>query len=585
MERFITEEINRTLEIMGISKKTNLEETFEVDKQLIGESSILKGLMRQASDFLRPEVKKLNSGAKEYFVGGRAVDRDFYESFLRLVNDFETHWPTFLNRQGFLKNLASILRGSPDITKQFYDDLLTDLILKVKAVKSEMNLYNVLRKREVAEGSAFDLETELARIVPDPFERELLFPTFRNNYESYKRGTFKPTVFPRDVNINAVTLSEKQIKNFNKVISTSTRYWNNFTQAFKKSVDDFRLEVEQLSKGYLEQLSQVKNVEEAKALANAYAVQISNKLSLMEMKLKGSAIELLDEEGIPKDVLDILRNDQEQFFKLFRDGIAVAEKNGFEVSKFIDFMGESIANNLKELGTFFKNLFSKDFVNAIIHLFDPKKDLGIWFYTNQWAGLNKLFHLAVKTGALQNKKAALEWILKALFATNVGYLVGWGTKAGLLSAWEIIGKPIYNNSMGNLLNLGCELMNKIKPGFNCDKFYLEEKQFGEGISNTVESAIINEFWTEGIGVIADQYEKRPVYSTTMRLMPVVNYVETWRSSMFAKGIEGLTGRQLFQNYLQDPNPQPKVEEIKTEIKAVAPDSTQAVDSIQINWDE
>jgi hypothetical protein len=71
----------------------------------------------------------------------------------------------------------------------------------------------------------------------------------------------------------------------------------------------------------------------------------------------------------------------------------------------------------------------------------------------------------------------------------------------------------------------------------------------------------------------------------MRLTPVVNYVETWRNSMFAKGIEGLTSRQLFQNYLQDPNPPKKVEEIKTDIKAVAPDSTQAVDSIQINWDE
>lgn len=583
MEKFITEEINRTLEIMGISKQINLEETFGVDKQLIGESSILKGLMRQASDFLKPEVKKLSSGAKEYFVGGRAVDRDFYESFLRLVNDFDTHWPTFLNRQGYLKNFASILRGSPEITKQFYDDLLTDLILKVKAVKSEKNLYNVLRKREVAEGSAFDLETELARIVPDPFERELLFPTFRKNYEEYKRGTFKPTVFPRDVNVKSITLDEKQIKNFNKVISTSTRYWYKFTQAFRKSVDDFRLEVEGLSKGYLEQLSNVKNVEEAKALANAYAVQISNKLSLMEMKLKGSAIELLEEEGIPTDVLDILRNDQEQFFKLFRDGIAVAERNGFEVSKFIDFMGESITNNLKELGTFFKTLFSKEFVNAIKHLFDPKTDLGIWFYTNQWAGLNKLFHLAVKTGALQNKKAALEWILKALFATNVGYLVGWGTKAGLLSAWEIIGKPIYNMSVGNLLNFGCELMNKIKPGFNCDKFYLEEKKFGEGVDNTVESALINEFWTEGIGVMMDQYEKQPVYSSAMRLMPVVNYVETWRHSMFAKGIESVTNRQLFQNYLQDPNPKSTTDTIKNNIKIASPDSTQAVDSIQIDW--
>ena len=137
--------------------------------------------------------------------------------------------------------------------------------------------------------------------------------------------------------------------------------------------------------------------------------------------------------------------------------------------------------------------------------------------------------------------------------------------------------------MGNLLNFGCELMNKIKPGFNCDKFYLEQKHIGEGFGSTVEAALIEQFWTDGIGVIVDQYEKRPVYSATMRLTPVLNYVETWRNSMFAKGIEGLSGRQLFQNYLQDPNPEQKTEEIKNDIKVASPDSTQAVDSIQIDW--
>jgi hypothetical protein len=68
MEKFLTEEINRTLEIMGISTRINIEEN---KKNIVSESSVLKGLMRQATDFFNPQVKKLSSGAKEYFLGNK----------------------------------------------------------------------------------------------------------------------------------------------------------------------------------------------------------------------------------------------------------------------------------------------------------------------------------------------------------------------------------------------------------------------------------------------------------------------------------------------------------------------------------
>ena len=240
--------------------------------------------------------------------------------------------------------------------------------------------------------------------------------------------------------------------------------------------------------------------------------------------------------------------------------------------------------------TFFKNLFSKNFWSAVGHLFDPRRDLGIWFYTNQWAGLNKLFHLAVKTGAFQNKKQALEWIWKALIATNVGYLVGWATKSGLLAAYEIILKPLYNMTVGNLSNFFCSLFKKMFPDLDCSKLYAEEKSFGGGMREAIEPALIQEFITDAVDVMNGQYSKYPVYSSVMRLFPVINYFDTWRYSMFAKGIEGVTGRKTIQNFydfMNDPNPGDTVNVIKNDIKAAAPDSAtaQAVDSIQINWDK
>lgn len=585
MEKLITEEITRVLEIMGISKEINIEETFWVDKGLIAESSLLKSLMRQATDFLKPEKISTNSGAKEFMLGGRRVERDFFEAFERLSTNFETHWPTFLNRPGFLEKLASILRGSDEITKQFYDDLMTDLILNTTNVKSEKNFYNSLRNKEIAEGNAFDFDKEIELLIPDPFERELLSNTFKKNYNDVKKGTFKPTVFPKKTDVKLKPLTEKQIIKLNKVITTSTRFWNTFLQLWKKTVQDFREEVQDLSVRFLEQLPLAKTPEDAKALANAYAVQISKKLSLMEIKLKGSALDLMNEEGIPTEVLDILRDNDEQFFRLFRDGIKQAEEKGFDLVKSnIQFMVETLENNGREMISFLKNLFSKNFFDAVKHLFDPRRDLGIWFYTNQWAGLNKLFHLAVKTGALQNKKGALEWLFKALVATNAGYLAGWLVKSGAMSFYELLGKPIINNTIGHVLFSACSLKNKffgVKS--DCSKVYLE-KDYAADVP--IESVLLQEFWTNSVDVINEQYEKRPVYSSIMRVLPVANYLDTWRNSIAAQGIETISERSFLQNAESIwgvSKPEQTVQEIKNDIKAASPDSTKVVDSIDIKW--
>jgi len=583
MEKILLHEINRSLELMGLNHLNNRQ-------SIISESSILKDLIKNVSDFLKPEIQSVNlpvsqgrkkviKQVKKYVLAGQEVEERFYNAFINLTNDFDANWPAFRTSDN-LKKLAQLIRANAGITKEFYDDLISDLVLKTNSVKSETNLYKMLYEVEKRNGiSNFNLETELKNFITNEFEFELLSPTFRNNYKSYKDGTFKQTVFPKEINVNSEKLSEKQIKNFNKVISTSTRYWNNFTQLFVKNIEDFKNEIKELSSGFLDELSKMsgRTPEEIKALTNAYSVQISNKLSLIEIKMKGEAINIMETEGIPPDILEILKNDQNMFFKLFRDSIKSAQEGGVDINKITDFMSDSIKNNMNELGTFFKDAFSKRFIQAVKHLVNPKSDLGIWFYTNQWAGLNKLFHLAVKTGALQNKKQAFEWLWKALIATNIGYLTGWATSTGILSIWELIGKPIYNASIGNFLNYGCEMINYLKPLFDCEKVYAQQKDFGDGIRNTVEGAFLQELLGEGIGVMTQKYSSDPVYSAMMRGLPIINYVETWRHSMFAKTIEGVTGRQLAQNYIGG-----DAKKTTTEIIQTVKDSIPSTDTTSLN---
>jgi hypothetical protein len=142
-------------------------------------------------------------------------------------------------------------------------------------------------------------------------------------------------------------------------------------------------------------------------------------------------------------------------------------------------------------------------------------------------------------------------------------------------------------TIGNALNFFCNLFKKTLPDYDCSKLYDEQKDFGGGFRETVESALVQEFITDAVVVMNGQYSKYPVYSSVMRLFPVINYFDTWRYSMFAKGIEGVTGRKMIQNYIDDPNPEGTLKNLKNDIKAAAPDSTtaQAVDSIQINWDK
>lgn len=574
----ILEDIKRNLELMGIETSTDFMESFFEKKELIKESTILKKAFINIFDALKPAEQKISNSVKKYLIGGIEVDNAFYNSFKRLKEDFDVNWPRFISNPGYTSRLADILRQNSEIIKVFYDDLMTDIILKVPGVRSERNFYKLLKKKEdaiLAHNKAnpsnqlppFNLNDELGGAITDPLEREVLFPTFKKNYDQYKKGDFKSTVYPKK-NVDDITLSNRQIANFKKVVSTSSRYWNNISQAWTKNLDELRLDIEGLSKGYLQSIKNTSDPEQLKDIANAYSVQISNKLSLMEAKMKGSAIELLEEEGIPDDIIKILRNDQNTFYKLFRESL---QKGSGSVDEYVDLITESIQRNFKEITTFLRNLFSRNFFDAVKHLINPRTDLGTWFYTNQWAGLNKLFHLAVKNGAFESKKAFFtKFLPKVMIATNIGYLTGWLIKSGLVTIFEEVLKPFYNVSFGNLF---CGIMILVKnKDVDCDDY-----KFDIDKTKSIERAFISRMIDESWAVMSEQYSKKPITSTVSRLTPIFNYAETYRHSMFIKFLEGITGRKIFLN-LVGSSPEDATEEIKTNVGPEA-------DSININWDD
>ena len=577
-ENLLIEDIKRNLQLMGITQSPNIIESMFSDKNILTESSILKKLMIDVFDGLKPQKLKVANNVEKYVIGGTEVDNAFFNSFKRLKDDFDANWPRFISNPGYASKLADILRQNPTIVKAFYDDLMTDFILRVPGIRSERNFYKLLKKKEDAiiahnkanpnaQLPAFDVDNELKTMITDSLERETLIPMMKKNYDQFKKGEFKSTVYPKKPDVPTIKLTNRQIANFKKVVSTSSRYWNNIYQVFTKNLDDLRLDIEGLSKGYIESCKNTTDPEQLKDLANAYAVQISNKLSLMESKMKNSALDLLEEEGIPDEVLQVLKNDQNTFFKMFRESIQASDET---VSGYVDLITESITRNFQEISTFIKKLFSKNAFDAVKHLLNPRSDLGTWFYTNQWAGLNKLFQLAVKNGAFESNKAFwTKFIPKVLIATNIGFLTGWLAKAGLMTIVEEVFKPLYNLTFGSL---HCALMKFFGKATNCDDF-----KFDMGEKKSLEYALLSRFVSESIEPIGEQYKESPSASAIFRLLPIINYLETYRHSMATKVVEGITGRELFLNMVGD-SPENATQEIKN-------NAGPGADSIMINWDD
>lgn len=579
MEKLLIEDINRNLELMGIQKFLTEQEIFG-DSNLLVESSILKSLLRTAQDVATPSIKKFSSGIKEYLVGGRVVGKTFHDAYVKLLKNFDVEWPKFSSNPKNLQELASILRGQETFVKTFYEDLISDFITKTKTISSESQLYRLLKKQEEVMGSQFDLEAELKRFLVNDFERELLAPKISQNYNLYKKGQFKPSVFPRPVDVTSKKLTKSQVAKFNNVLNTSKTFWTDFIGAIRKNIQTLRKEVEEISAGYFDDLAQTSSVDEVKTLTNAYSVQLARKLQQMNVNVKDSALEILKDEGLPQEILQILKTDESLFFKQFRDLIGYKPSN----QEFLSEIGDMFATNFTEIADFLKNLFSKNFIKSIKHLLDPSRDLGTWFYTNQWAGLNRLYRLAIKNGAKEN---TIKYLGKALIATNIGFLTGWITRTGVLTLYELVIKPIYNNTLGKLAEGSCSFMRRLGAKFDCDKVYIPYEKYVEE-TKVLESALISELFNNSLGVMKKQYGDDPVLYTIWNGTPFLNFTNTWRYSLATKGVETITGKKVLQNYLDEPgdpsgtDPEEKVETIKKEIEQKTPEVKDS--TYNITWE-
>lgn len=416
-----------------------------------------------------------------------------------------------------LQTLGKILLQSDEIVQKTYTEIVREFLQK-NPTASERSLIEAIT--EEAKQSGKTVREVLFDITDDELATTILTRKFSQKIDDLKKGKFT-TEIVRELSDKAKLLTPDEIKAFNKVIESKTAkvFIEDVTQLFKKDLDQLKKEIYELSIGF-EQSILEKTPDEIKELVNAYALAVSRKLDLIEIKANGAANEILENSGLSKEIVDKLQNSDDAFFKVFKNERAADSQSLLAV------LGDTLKSFLREIGEIVTGVFKKE-GNTLLKIFDPRTSVGQWFYTAQWATFSKLWKLAIKTSAGQNKA---KYIAAAAFASAVGSLVG-TTLSG-------VGYGLYELFVLGGWNL---LIDKLGGKDNTIFGYTEEElkaDIGDTIENKdVVSKILSPILENGFYVIRDEFEKEGMLPALLSMVP--GGVLTYDNSLFSNILTGI----------------------------------------------
>ena len=568
-------EINRNLNLMGLTVKN--EEVITSEKKLIIESSILKSIIRKVGDVLKPQEVVTSGGGKGYKIGDQLVKRPFYNNVKKLMADYDNNISSFLSNPDNVRDFARLIRNAPELVDDFYTNLVSDLITQGTVLRNETQLYNLLstqKKNLLNNNQPFDIDTELRRFIVDDFEREVLSEKIKSNFKLYEKGEFKPSVSVRPSDVTVKTLSDDQKAFLIKRINSNQPFWTDFFRGINKGFNELTTEIESVSAGFYDDLLRAQDDKAIASITKAYSVEVARKLQQINLICKDAALQAMEQAGIPEEIMKVLKTSDEVFFKQFRELVRLNP----DYDKIWDNFQGIFASNFKVLGDFFTDLFKLRIKKVAKELFDPSTDMGNFFYTAQWAGLNRLYKLAVKTGIKGNK---LEFLWKAVLSAQVGYLSGWFANTGIQTFYEIVIKNAYNATLGALTSGICDSLSRVaEQDWECN-FYLKKAEYLkdiEGLEKLFFTEILNNSWN----VLKLSSQNHPFLTTAWNSTPGVSLTSTWRYTLWARGLENLTDTKFFLNQMGVNNPEEQTKELKEEIIEKDPSTKTETDTISNN---
>jgi hypothetical protein len=426
MEKRIISEVSRIGNLMGVKP------------QLLKESKYWMSLADAIENFFSTTVPKSIKNSSDILLGNVRVERQIYDAILDIIDN-----PNLMGQADtkVLQALGRIISQDSTLVDTLYRTVMRDFFSITPGATEETLLRAIVKKMDSESKSLMDV---LGDMTQDDFAvMNALRKKFEKKINEIETGTFKAEVSrPVTSTSKSISLTADEIAQFNRVVEAkgAKTFIGDIIQLFKKKLDEIKEEIIQLSNGF-EQDIVGKTPEEVTQLLNAYAVAISRKLDLVEIRLNGAAADVLENSGLSREIVNKIKTSKDAFFEVYRTARA-ADSQSFRTLAW-----NTTKEFLVDIYDFVGNVFKLGWENSILKLFNPTTSVGQFFLTSNWATWNKLWRLAIKTSALQKKS---KFIAQAAFASAVGSAVGSVLTSILGGLNEVIVLGNYNRILDSI---------------------------------------------------------------------------------------------------------------------------------------
>lgn len=463
----ILSEVHRVLDLMGLQ---NISE----DVTLIDEQPTPTQPIAQAAEWLKPLFKSLKNQFKSllkkdmvvdsrgqraiYKFGDRKIEKAEFDNLIDLFSsskdDLNVKYNEFIKIKpgetqiDFKARLAQLIDDlGPDYQNAAYERFmqgwfkakLSSTTFEKPEITSELSFYKALSKYKKTKGDDFDLtdflNTELK--IDDPLDQQVLIPKiekrlreFETNPTEFKNSVKKP------IETSVTPLGEFEKMKLFSFLKDRTFIWSKFREGFKKILDEYEQEILATVKEWEKEAAEIvlsskgsssNSTEALRTLSAVYAQKISTILAQAKIKFGDDAIKILEDSGLPEDILRWFKGKKEPFFAIFDTFFQMTkeiptDKKGW--SKFKELVGstkELVGSTIKSFALAFEGFyrtiskyFAESFWKGVGKIFkdliNPFTQIGGFFWTKTWGSFSNLYGLLVKHGAFQKNPN-----LKALF--------------------------------------------------------------------------------------------------------------------------------------------------------------------------
>lgn len=426
MSGILKEEILRIQEVMGISVKPIILESA---------TNFISSFADEVGGVVASKLKNLidNAGRESnVLVGGKRYRKIDVEKALRLAKDTDIAGKFPNASPNVQKIIKSVMAQDESLSDLAYNELIKHLKSKTEYKKEAEILKKVMERKTAIPNK--DETVFFNKLFSDDWE-DLLFiaeQAFRRQYDSYadNAASFKPIstklapttqgvgrkLTPTEIAQAQKALRKERPKLFNR------DYFN----ALRKSMNQVKAEIDELTQGYYDDMADRANFESldsdsAKQIAREYAVQIVRRLNILEAKENNAAAEAMANRGIPENIIDIIKTDESEFFRLYTSIWGERQAKGFWAE-----IGDTTTDFLNDV----KSLIIKNdkegrvkWWKSLLNTFNPNTRFGQFLLTDSFAAYDRQWQQMIQQSGLQKGHRA-QYILTMAYLNSVGYIVG-----------------------------------------------------------------------------------------------------------------------------------------------------------------